>query len=97
MAVRVAVHRSWCVAFGIGILFVALAFLHPLRTDAATITVTNANDTTSTGDGVSLREAILSINGGRTSTRMSSPSGRTARMTRSSSISPPMETSRRSA
>lgn len=31
---------------------------------AATITVTNSNDQTSIGDGVSLREAILSINAG---------------------------------
>ncbi len=64
MMVRVAVHRSWFVAFGIGVLFVALAFFHPLRAHAATITVTNTNDITIVGDGVSLREAILSINAG---------------------------------
>jgi hypothetical protein len=49
--------------------------------DAATITVTNANDTLEgsgnpiTGDGVSLREAILSVNGGASINADVVPSG----------------------
>ena len=42
----------------------AIALSGGLAANAATITVTNALDTTTTGDGVSLREAILSINAG---------------------------------
>jgi len=62
MAVRVAVHRSWFVAFGVGVLFVALAFLHPLRAHAATITVTGNGDTIAIDGLATLREAITSIN-----------------------------------
>jgi hypothetical protein len=47
------------------VLAIVAALLWPAASaEAATIIVTNANDTTNTGDGVSLREAILSINAG---------------------------------
>lgn len=49
-------------AFGVGVLFVALAFLHPLRAHAATITVTGNGDTIAIDGLATLREAITSIN-----------------------------------
>lgn len=61
MTVRVAVHRSWFVAFGVGVLFVALAFLHPLRAHAATLIVDTTNDTI-VGGQCSLRGAITAVN-----------------------------------
>lgn len=50
--------RAWRVSLGV------IALLLPVVTRAATITVTNASDLVVVGDGVSLREAILSLNGG---------------------------------
>lgn len=61
MAVRVAVSRAWFVAFGVVALFVAVAFLSPLRAHAATLIVDTTNDTI-TGGQCSLRGAIIAVN-----------------------------------
>jgi hypothetical protein len=49
---------------GVLLLFLIIAHWNASAVAAATISVTSSSDTTTTGDGVSLREAILSINAG---------------------------------
>jgi predicted outer membrane repeat protein len=62
---RVAVRWWRLVALGGAVLlFLLVAWRHPLAASAAQLTVTTTNDTVANGDGLSLREAILCIDAG---------------------------------